>query len=235
MITKVTQLPDIPVKTMSLARIFAQQRAFSGSALENDFWVQENGGRITAVISSDGGSMNIFCDQADLSELREFISALCPSQIFTELENAAPLGIVPDRVRNMLAKKVSGNPAKIKEFTLRQLYDRLALGSDVDIHLPSFEVFAPDVSHRLRHGAAEAQLTDYGAALAFTYEHGAVMSGIALAPECRGKGLGRSLLSSLLSCCNGDFFVAANVENTKFYLKNGFNMIGKICFGKQEI
>ncbi len=235
MITKITELPSLEVKTMSLARIYAQDNAFSGSVLENDFWIQKEDEKITAVISSDGGSMNVWCDGANFGELGEFISALGPSVIFTEYENAEPLSIKPDRVRNMLTKKVSFSPFEVEEFSLRELYDGLDRGSDVDIHLPDFEVFAPDVSHRLRHNAARAVVKEYGAALAFTYFGGAVMSGIALSPECRAKGLGKALLSELLSRCDGDFFVAANDQNTKFYLRNGFELSDKICFGKQEI
>lgn len=235
MITKITELPRLEIKAMSLARIYAQDNAFSGSVLENDFWIQKSDRKITAIISSDGGSMNVWCDGADYGELREFLSVLCPSQIFTEYENAKPLGIKPDRVRNMLTKKVRFSPFEVEEFALRELYDGLDRGSDVDIHLPDFEVFAPDVSHRLRHNAARMVVKEYGAALAFTYFGGAVMSGIALSPEYRGKGFGKALLSELLSRCDGDFFVAANDENTKFYLRNGFDLSDKICFGKQEI
>ena len=235
MISKITELPRLKVETMSLARIYAQDNAFSGTVLENDFWVQKTNEEITAVISSDGGSMNIWCDKADYGELREFISALGPSVIFTEYENAEPLSIKPDRIRNMLTKRVYFSPFEVEEFSLCELYDGLDRGSDVDIHLPDFDVFAPDVSHRLRHNAARAVVKEYGAALAFTYFGGAVMSGIALSPEYRGKGFGKALLSELLSRCDGDFFVAANDENTKFYLRNGFELRGEICFGKQEI
>lgn len=235
MIIKITQLPKLEVKTMSLARIYAQDNAFSGSVLENDLWIQKDGEEITAVISSDGGSMNVWCNGADYSELREFISVVCPSVIFTEYENAEPLGIVPDRIRNMLTKKAHFSPFEVEDYTLRELYNGLDNGSDVDIHLPDFEVFAPDVSHRLRHNAARTVVNKYGAALAFTYFGGAVMSGIALSPEFRGKGYGSALLTQLLSRCDGDFFVAANDQNAKFYLRNGFTALGKICFGKQEI
>lgn len=235
MIIKITELPRLLVCEMSLARIYAQENAFSGTVLENDFWVQKSDEKITAIISSDGGSMNIWCDGADYPELREFIAALCPTVIFTEYENAEPLGITPLRIRNMLTKKACFSPFEVEDFSLRELYDRLDSGSDVDIHLPDFEVFAPDVSHRLRHNAARAVVKEYGAALGFTYFGGAVMSGIALSPEFRGKGLGKALLSALLSRCDGDFFVAANEQNTKFYLRNGFEVKNKICFGKQEI
>ncbi len=234
MIKKVTRLPALSVKDMSLAKIYAQDKAFGNSSLENDFWVQSNGDKITAVISMDGGSMNIWCDSPDYKELREFISVLSPAVIFTEYENAEPLGIKCERIRNMLTFKTEKTAELSCDFILQELYDKLSLGSDVDIHLPSFEVFAPDVSHRLRHGGAVSTVSEYGAALAFLFDGGAVMSGIALSPEYRGKGLGKTLLLSLLSAIDGDFFVAANDINKNFYLKNGFTLKGSVCFGSLE-
>lgn len=234
MIKKIDRLPEITVYTMSLARIFAQDKAFSGSALENDFWAQYNGDDITALVSLDSGSMNLYCKNADYDELGQFISALCPTVIFTEYENAAPLGLRSDRVRNMLTFRPRKSRDFVFDFSLQELYDGLNGGSDVDIHLPSFEVFAPDVSHRLRHSAAVSAVKEYGAALAFTYNGGAVMSGIALSPEFRGKGLGRDLLCELLAMTEGDFFVAANDVNKEFYLRNGFSLKGKVCFGRME-
>lgn len=231
MIKKVDLLPDINIGTMSLARIYAQEKAFSGSVLQNDFWVQETDGKITSIISSDGGSMNIYCRNANFEELNVFLQALLPAIIFTEFENAEKLNLVPRRVRNVLVKKTEKTSDLTIAFSLRELYERLNSGSDVDIHLPTFEVFAPDVSHRLRHNAAVAVINDFGGALCFKYKGGAVMSGIALSPEHRGKGLGKKLLNELLSSVDGEFYVSANDENTKFYIRNGFTKVGQAIFG----
>ena len=164
MITKVQRPPRLSVNAMSLAKIYAEDKAFFGSRLAVDFWVQTDGDKITAIISACGGSMNIWCNDADFAELTEFIAALSPTVIFTEYENAAPLSLRCDRVRNMLRFKSEKTADSTASFTLRELYDGLALGSDVDIHLPSFEIFAPDVSHRLRHGGAVALREAEGAA-----------------------------------------------------------------------
>ena len=158
------------------------------------------------------------------------ISAL----LFAEYKNAEPLGLKCDRVRNMLTYKPQKTADCSMDFSLHTLYDRLSYGNDVDIHLPSFEIFAPDVSHRLRHGGAVAVVKDEGAALAFLYEGGGVMSGIALSAACRGKGLGKALLNELLTHIEGDFFVAANDINKEFYLRNGFTLSDKVCFGSLE-
>lgn len=234
MIEKIANLPEFRVENMSLAKIYCQYHGFKDSALENSFYKQEIDGRITALISTDGGSMNIYCDNPDYSELREFLQVLKPSVIFTEYENAKPLGLKTHRVRNMLHIKTEKTAEFVTDFTLKQLYDTLDFGSDVDIHLPSFEVFAPDVSHRLRHSGAVAVVKEEGAALCFTYDGGAAMTGIALSPLSRGKGLGKKLLLELLSLTDGDFFVAANDINKEFYLRNGFELWGSVCFGSLE-
>lgn len=234
MIKKVDRLPSLEIRDMSLAKIYAQDKAFRDSPLQNDFWVQSDVERISALISMDGGSMNIWCDSPDYGELREFLSVISPTVIFTEYENAEPLGLKCDRVRNMLTIRCEKTAEADLDFTLKELYDKLNGGSDVDIHLPPFEIFAPDVSHRLRHGGAVSSVSNYGAALAFLFDRGGVMSGIALSPEHRGKGLGKKLLTSLLSTVDGDFFVAANDINKNFYLRNGFTLMGTVCFGRME-
>ncbi len=230
MIKIINELPDMPVDTMSLARIFAAEKAFGGSTLQNDLWVQSDGNTITAVISMSGGCMNIYYCGGNTEELRHFLDAISPAEIFTEYETAVSLGLNPIRVRNMLRFYSEGKTLSLEDFSLSKLYERLSLGSDVDIHLPPFEIFAPDVSHRLRHLAARAVVKDYGAALAFTYDGGAAMTGIALSPDFRGRGLGKKLLAELLLGIRGDFFVAANDTNTKFYENFGFALSGKVGY-----
>ena len=69
------------------------------------------------------------------------------------------------------------------DISLSALYTALKQGEDGDIELPVFDVFAPDLSHRLRHGGAVAELTEFGAAVAFTCEYGGIINGIAVKKE----------------------------------------------------
>ncbi len=230
MIRLIDRLPETAPSKMSEARIFSATEAFSGSALQNDLWGQFEGDKLISVISMSGGSLNLSSSGENTAELREFLEAVFPAEIFTEYETAEALGLTPVRIRNMLTFKSTGTDTVLENFSLKELYDRLSYGCDVDIHLPPFEVFAPDVSHRLRHGGARAVVKEYGAALAFTYNGGAAMTGIALNPLFRGKGLGKRLLAELLSGIDGDFFVAANEQNTKFYEKFGFTRQGLVGY-----
>ncbi len=230
MIRLIDRLPDIKPSKMSEARIFSAFEAFDGSPIENDLWGQYEGDKLTALIWRAGGSMSISFDGRNTEELKEFLEVLSPAEIFTEYEAAKSLSLSPLRVRNMLTCSSDGSDTALEEFTLQELYDGLSFGTDVDIHLPAFEVFAADVSHRLRHGKARAVVKDYGAALAFTYSGGALMTGIALKPDFRGQGLGKKLLSELLSGICGDFFVAANDNNTKFYENFGLTLSGRVGY-----
>ena len=105
------------------------------------------------------------------------------------------------------------------------MYNGLKLGEDGDIDLPSFENFAADISHRLRHGAAIAALDDNSAALGFKCDKGAIVNGISVKRELRGRGLGGRILGELLSYSDGDILAAAEEKNTEFYIKNGFEII----------
>ena len=94
----------------------------------------------------------------------------------------------------------------------------------INISLPSFEDFAADISHRLRHGGGAAILEDYGAALGFCCEGGGIINGISVKKQFRGQGLGHKLLDRLCSALGGDVYAATN-GGVDFYIKNGFTYL----------
>ncbi len=202
------------------------KEAFDGSALSPDIWVQGVSGRTSAVISRMGGRLNITADGADLDELKEFINVIGFSEIFTEKQTALDLGFRNFEDFTVFKKVSNGTDTKTAEISLSALYNALKEGADGDIFLPPFEVFAPDVSHRLRHGGATAAVENFGGALAFTSEFGGIISGIAVKKEARGKGKGKKLLNDICQSIGGDIFACTRGKTAEFYIKNGFEPCG---------
>lgn len=226
MITLSTDFSDIYRPSLSLMHILCLQAAFEGSALEEDAWIQREDGKAVGAVAKNGGRLYIFSLGEKVDELKEFINTVGFSEILTEKATAEGLGLKTVKEYNVLLKK----SVKTADFAplsigLSPLYNELKFGEDGDIDLPSFENFAADISHRLRHGAAIAALDDNSAALGFKCDKGAIVNGISVKRELRGRGLGGRILGELLSYSDGDILAAAEEKNTEFYIKNGFEVI----------
>jgi predicted N-acetyltransferase YhbS len=87
-----------------------------------------------------------------------------------------------------------------------------------------------DMSYRTRHGAAVSVGIRSGGELAACAlcssltEHAAVVSAVAVLPQHRRKGLGRSVVAALTSLLNRErvYLFRADGENEEFYRTLGF-------------
>lgn len=226
MITLSKSLEGFYAKKASLAHILCLKSAFDGSKLETELWLQKENGNIHSVIARHGGRLYITSDCLYPEELKNFISVIGCAEIFTEKSTAETLGLEIKEEFSVLYMSKSKNPIPFStNISLSTLYSSLSVGADGDISLPYFESFAPDVSHRIRHGAAVALAENFGGALAFTAENTSIINGIAVKKDVRQKGFGSLLLNRLISHLYGNIFTCTSKENKKFYIKNGFVLI----------
>ena len=214
------RLPGI--SKVSFAATDCLVSAFGGSALCPEVWLQTENGRTTAVISRFGGRVNLTYIGGDKTEIKDFLNFIGYSEIFTEKGSALALGFDNFSSFTVLKKETAKKKGLPEIPGLKGLYNALSEGKDGDIFLPEFELFAADVSHRLRHGGGAAILEDFGAALCFCSESFGIINGIAVKKELRGKGLGGKLLNDICGYLDGDVFVCAKTDTAEFYIKNGF-------------
>lgn len=226
MITLLEKQPLPSFKGIAFMQTACLKTAFEGSALSPDIWVQTVDGKTTAVISKWGGRLYISAKGADFEELKEFIFVIGFGDIFTEKATALSLGLDVTEEFSVLSKKCEKRAKAIAIPSLSGLYGGLKEGEDGDISLPSFDDFAADVSHRLRHGGGVAVLEEYGAALGFCSEAGGIINGISVKKEYRGQGFGAKMLNRLCAAIGGEIFVATSSNTAKFYIKNGFSAFG---------
>lgn len=221
------------LRDAAFMHILCLKTAFSGSALEEDIWVQREGGVVRSVIARQGGRLYISTLGEDTEELKSFIEVVGFQEVFCEKAAAEKLGLsITNEFAVLSAKGLGKRPDSSAEIGLKPLYDRLALGGDGGISLPAFEDFAPDVSHRLRHGGARVFLSENGAALVFLSEKGGILNGIAVKKELRLKGEGSRLLELIKESVGGDVFVCCDEKIKDFYIKNGFSEIDKAVIAR---
>ncbi len=226
MIRLTEKLDGFYLPTPSLAYTLCLKSAFDGTPLEAEVWRGE-----ASVISRYGSRLYVSAEDG-FDEIKEFISIIGCEDIFTEKATALALDLTPTEEYHIFyLKKEFSSPSYAPSVGLNDLYSALAFGEDGDISLPDFEVFAPDASHRLRHGSAVGIVESFGGAYAIKSDKCAIIGGIAVNKAERRKGYGSVLLNSLLGHLSGDIFAITSDKSTEFYIKNGFTDIGKavIC------
>ncbi len=234
MITLTKFLPYSLAKKVSAAYILSLKSAFGGTPLEEDFWVQTDEEGYCALIARCGGRLYLCSNGMHIEELKSFLKVIGCSEIFTEEDTARALGLNIVSRFNVLYRRASLEPSPLPAPDTSRLYAALSLGSDGDIALPDYEDFAPDISHRLRHGAAAAIAEENGGGLAFLYEGGGIINGISVAPDHRGEGLGSDILNRLCGSILYEVYACAGDSAKDFYIKNCFAPKGTAVIAKEN-
>lgn len=223
MIKLSSDLSGIKPETVTLMNIFCLKSAFEGSVLEADIWTQTNDGAVTAVIARNSGRLYIHSFSDDYDEIKDFIKVIGYGEVFCDISTARALDLSVVREFSVLSVRGDGKIDTYEsDISLKTLFERLMLGADGNIELPDFDSFAPDLSHRLRHGGAKAFLSENGAAIVFLCDFGGIVNGIAVSKEKRLCGEGSWLIKSIKDCTDGELFVCCDEKIKDFYIKNGF-------------
>ncbi|MFU0831568.1 MAG: N-acetyltransferase domain-containing protein [Oscillospiraceae bacterium] len=211
-------------KILSIAHAYGVGEPFS------QFWVQDGGpciAKLDDTIILDTGS-------ADWKELGEFLrmldikNVLCPEEVAERLElpisGRGEIMCLRGASENLYPTDVEQNPG------LREIYALLCAAQSETFVPPEFEPFYMDMSYRTRHGAAMSVGIRQGEELvacalcSSITEHAAVISAVAVLPQYRKKGLGRSAVTALISMLNREavYLMRADGENEEFYRSLGF-------------
>lgn len=212
MIRLVDRLPEGMSFDPELIKIHCNFELYSDIAL---FWVQDDN---RCIISMLDGNMVIFNRNADTAELKEFISVISPSSIFTDSDTLKALSFEAGQAACVMVRK--GDIASEvfgDELSSREIYELLSGGG---LSLPEYEYFAVDYCRRINHGKANCFAVK-GICAAVSVHAGdfALINGIA----SRIKGYGSAALKGIISKNYGRSITACCKEDIKgFYLKNGF-------------
>jgi GNAT superfamily N-acetyltransferase len=222
----ITAREDTPFgcKIRSVAEAYGIGEAFA------QFWSQEGGSTLAkmddAAVLEDRS--------ADWEELAKFLRMLDVKTVSCSEEAAGCLGLpVSSSGEIMLLCGPAENvrcPEAERNPGLREIYALLCASRSETFHPPEFEPFYMDMSYRTRHGAAMSVGIRAGETLAACAlcssmtEHAAVLSAIAVLPEYRRRGLGRSAVAALTGLLNREktYLFRADGENEEFYRSMGF-------------
>ena len=212
-------LPDgvLKVRASSLLEAYGAKTAIA------DFWLAYDGDAPTALLCGFSGEVTAVCTaKADLDEIACFLPAVAASVL---CDTALAEKLSGGKERFCVAKRASAANVSAERCTSpRELYSLLASVEDGRIELPDRDEWYADLSHRFRHGTAEAVRTENAAALAgFISGDAAIVTGVAVSREHRGKGEGRRDLLALANALYPKkLFAICEKSVLPFYEKCGF-------------
>ena len=202
-----------------------------------ELWMQYNdAGEKTAVLLKYSGDMTVsVSDNADISELREFISAVGAVSVQSEI----PLTKDFSEAVIMLLKSRRDFDIKIfaEQHPLPEaVYSLMKQCSGEGFSIPLYEDFLLDFSHRMRHGTALCRAVMHDkTAVSFAMttalsESSAVIGSVCTLTEYRHSGIGTACVNSLIDGL-GDrnvYVVRHPQKNEQFYRKMGFENHGTL-------
>ncbi len=211
-------------------RIYSDYKSLS--AFEDAlFYVSVNDEKVDAVISKIGSDVTISADKnAPFDEIYEFLNVIGCSVILCEESFSEPFHGEKTKGKILKIDCNVTNDCKADLLYTENLQDMYKLQKDVfDISF-DFPFWFADISHRIRHGAADfcgiydCDLLICGAFALFKTNKSAVISSLATKESYRRRGYGENVLKRLLNE-NLSKTVYVFVENEKvenWYKKFGF-------------
>ena len=182
------------------------------------FWVQDEE---KAVISFTDGNMIIFNNNADIEELKEFVSVINPVCGFSDIETLSLIDKMHDETINVMYRKADiEQEFKGDRLSSKELYDLLNVDG---LSLPEYPYFAVDYCRRLNMGTANYfGIKGKCACITFNTSTRAIINGLA----SHKKGYGTTALMAVLNKNYGRHFLVCCRDKVKgFYEKNGFKKI----------
>lgn len=121
-------------------------------------------------------------------------------------------------------------PAAVQQNNLKGCYQILYSSPNSSIAKVEYNGWYADLSHKIRHGYAFcATLNGAAAVVSHLFGGSAVLSGVAVLPQLRGKGRGRQLLAALPAVLPGvrRFYICCAPQTEPFYRACGFVKTGR--------
>ena len=215
---------DIPVSASGV-RISSLYESYGCKYDFLRFYKQTKGDKCTALISlMDGHATVCKLGNSDDSEMLDFLSAVGAKTVYAEYDlplETIESGSIMHKTSNIIASR----DKKDKKMDFKRIYNIMS----TSFAMPDFNVWYPDISHRIRHGCAAIIDDDNGCAVALKSTLGALITGICVTEDKRRNGYGSYILNEIISVSGvHDIFALVEKNGTKkFYEVNEFSQVGK--------
>lgn len=220
-------------------RLLCAEKVYAGRPFFS-VWAQEGpaGGRTAYLSALDGAYTLTAAADADFAELAAFLTLLGAKTVFCSVQTGRALGWSARR-KGVALRLDEELPAEdpgdwTGELRLHpspgRIYEVLAACAGEAIQMPERMAFHADLSHRIRHGGGRCLLWETGGrdiacAVALESDAGAYISGVAVLPAYREKGIGSRLLlclDRLLLKEHRTIWTLARRDEAPFYERQGF-------------
>lgn len=227
------------------ARIISLLYAYGTQHCFALFWEQRDADlNLTAMISSIDNSVTVFEKDANAEEIKEFLNCIgfesvsttpkLANQIFSNCN--INIRTIMKYNNSKLIKKSKDVDDFCKSIDLKQIYDIINFCHNIPASKNSFEFWFTDMSHRIRHGYADAVATQSGGktvscALALvSTKTDVLLGGVATLDDYRNRGLAKQCIYELIKR-NKDknIFIFCKEDKIDFYTKLGFEKYSLIA------
>ncbi len=212
----------LPPKHPTLAaelRIYSLFTAYAGSGLA-DFWCQWDDDKLTAVAAKMDSDLTLcLYDGADVEEICEFLSVVGAGSVLSN--KPLPMAKGKELYQFCYTPK-SGAETCFADADYKTAYSIMSTRFD----MPPYDVWYPDLCHRVRHGAA-CLISENGASLCgFMADDSMLIVGFSSLPENKGKGA--LLLNKVKNSNLAKFYTLLSEESLKqYYVNQEFTLTGK--------
>lgn len=211
------------------ARITALFATYGTAYPFAEFWYQQIGGEILALISRIDGAMTVsFIPQADREEILSFADTVGYSSLMCSQDLLSGQG---SYIVEFIGDK-SGSIQNEPQGNMREVYDLL---TECGFKMGEYESYLADFCARLRKGTAclaekcvNGSLASTASAL-FIGGNSVLLGAVATAQNYRGKGYAGELVMSLAAAFPGKrvFLFCREDSLLEFYRKLGFVEVGR--------
>ncbi len=221
MIELIETLPKKEPTCAAEIRIYSLFKAYGNSGLAL-FWQQQNDNEETAALISkmDGAVTICVYNNEDTEEIEQFISVVGAQSVLSNV----PLKLANETALYQFCYAPQ-NPTKLEfaDYDYKGAYGIMS----TQFTMPPYDVWYPDMCHRVRHSAAEL-VSDLSAALCGLYGGKSMLIvGLCSIPECKGQGTATKLLKKITnSTLAKSYLVLAEEELKQYYVNQDFALLG---------
>ncbi len=221
MIELIEALPKKEPTCAAEIRIYSLFKAYGNSGLAL-FWQQQNDNEETAALISkmDGAVTICVYNNSNTEEIEQFISVIGAQSVLSNV----PLNL-PDETTLYQFCYAPQNLTKVElaKPDYKGTYDIMS----TRFTMPPFDVWYPDMCHRVRHNTACLINKSTAALCGFIGGNSMLVVGLCSIPECKGQGTATILLKKITnSTLAKNYFVLAEKELKQYYVNQDFALLG---------